>query len=368
MKKKRIFSPTRLIVAAAILAVVGVGYWFWFGQSEPETDATKLPAKLVGTAQRRDIETKLLLTGEVSPAFSVDVKSEISGRVEKVHVTTGQFVQKGDQLVTIDDNDLLTEKRSALTNIEGAKLDVEKKQGNYDRAKALFDEKLISKEVYENLHSDLLISKNSLTKSESSLQSVEDKLSKTRILAPADGTVLAINVNEGQVVVGATSVNAGVILMQFADLNRLNIDTHVNQMDVGKIKVGDILRVRMQGEDSRPLKARVEFIAPVATVKNNIKGFAVESQIEDLDERLRPGMSVSMELAMASSKATVSVPIGAVFTEDDHKYVYVRRGESTERRLVEIGLTNFSFAEIKSGLDEGEEVLLVAPRNTPKKS
>ena len=366
--KRRIFSPARLIVAAVILAAAGGGAWFWFGRTDADGDRSKLPAKLVETAQRRDLESKLVLTGEVSPAFSVDIKSEISGRVEKIHVITGQLVQKGEPLVTIDDNDLLTEKRSALTNIEGAKLDVEKKQGNYDRARALFEEKLISKEVYENLHSDWLIAKNSLTKAESSLQAVEDKLSKTRILAPADGTVLAINVNEGQVVVGATSVNAGIILMQFADLNRLNIDTHVNQMDVGKIKVGDYLRVRMQGDDAKPLRARVEFIAPVATVKNNIKGFAVESLIEDLDERLRPGMSVSMELSMASAKAALSVPIGAVFTEDDHKVVYVRRGESTERRAVQIGLTNFSFAEIKSGLDEGEEVLLVAPKNVPKKS
>ncbi|HEY5791857.1 MAG TPA: hypothetical protein VIS74_01070, partial [Chthoniobacterales bacterium] len=141
-----------------------------------------------------------------------------------------------------------------------------------------------------------------------------------------------------------------------------------NQMDVGKIKVGDYLQVKMQGAAERPLKARVVFIAPVATVKNNIKGFAVESVIEELDDRLRPGMSVSMELSVARAKDTLAVPIGAVFTEDEHKYVYVRRGESTERRQVEIGLTNFSFAEVKSGLNEGEEVLLVAPRNAPKKS
>lgn len=365
--KKRFFSPLKITAVLVILSIGG-GIWYWTSGSSSKTDVENLPENLVDTVKRRDIETKLQLTGEVSPAFSVDIKSEISGRVKIIHVTTGQFVQKGDPLATIDDNDLLTEKRSANTNIDGAKLDVEKKQGNYDRAKALFDEKLISKEVYENLHSDLLISQNSLTKSQSSLQVVEDKLSKTRILAPADGTVLAINVNEGQVVVGATSVNAGVILMQFADLNRLNIDTHVNQMDVNKIKVDDVLRVKMQGEEDKFLSAKVAFIAPVATVKNNIKGFAVESVIDGKDERLRPGMSVSMELSMATAKNSISVPIGAVFTEDDRKYVYVRHGEATERREVKIGLSNFSFAEVKSGVDEGEEVMLVSPRNSIKKS
>ncbi|HEY5791768.1 MAG TPA: efflux RND transporter periplasmic adaptor subunit, partial [Chthoniobacterales bacterium] len=191
--KTRWFTPKRLILAAAVLAAAAGG-WAWKAGDDSRR-AAELPDELVETARRRDIETKLILTGEVSPAFSVDVKSEISGRVEKIDVDTGQSVHKGNSLVTIDDKDLLTEKKSALTNIEGAKLDVEKKRGNYTRAKALFDEKLISKEVYENLHSDFLIAGNSLTKSEASLQAVEDKLSKTRILAPADGTVLAINVS-----------------------------------------------------------------------------------------------------------------------------------------------------------------------------
>lgn len=354
------------LIALLLIGSGAAGYFVW-NKKQEEAKRSQLPASLIATADKRDIESRLPLTGDVAPAFSVEVKSEISGRIESIHVNTGETVSRGGPLITIDDKDLLTEKSAALTEIDGARIEVEKRKGNYERAKALFEEKLISKEVYANLEADWRIAENNLIKAHSRLQTVEDRLSKTRILAPADGTVLTVNVNEGQVVVGATSVNAGTVLLTFADLSRLEINTHINQMDIGKIKVGDVLKVKVQGADVPLIPARVTFIAPVATVKNNIKGFAVEAVIEEKHEALRPGMSVSMHLPLGKADDAVSVPIAAVFADDDgEKYVYVRQGNRNERRSVTLGVTNFSFAEIKSGLKPGEEILLVEPKNLPE--
>jgi RND family efflux transporter MFP subunit len=360
-----------LIWAVGGLALVGgTGYGLWaFQEARAQKEKEEIPANLIAKAARRNIETRLLLTGEVAPAFSVEVKSEINGRVEVIHVRTGETVKRGDPLLTIDDTDLLTEKSAAQTEIEGAQLEVDKRRGNFERAKALFEEKLISKEVFANLEADLRISENNLVKSEARLQSVEDRLSKTRIVAPADGSVLNINVNEGQVVAGANNVNSGVILMNFADLSRLTIQTHVNQMDLSKVKVGDNLQIRMPPPDEDSITAKIEFIAPIATVRNNIKGFAVEAIISHPDERLRPGMSVSLTLPLGSASGAVAVPVSAVFREDDgHRYVYVRRGGTTERRSVVVGISNFSHAEILEGLEEGEEILLAPPRNLTEQS
>jgi RND family efflux transporter MFP subunit len=343
-----------------VLAVAGGGVWFVF-KGDGSANDKDIPENLITTAKLRDIETKLLLTGEIAPGFMVDIKSEISGRVKEIHARTGSFVDRGTPLLTIDDVELLTERKAAETEVRGAELEVEKRRGNFERAKALFEEKLISKEVFANLESDLLIAENSLVRSLSRLQTVDDKLNQTRILAPASGTVLNIMVNEGQVVVGATSVNSGTVLMSFADLGRLVVDTHVNQMDIGKINIGDSIKILMQGEEGKAIPARVEFVAPVATVRNNIKGFAVQAVVEELDPGLRPGMSLSLEVPIAKSKKTVSVPISAVFTEQDEKVVYVRSGAGTQRRPVRIGVSNFSFAEVLEGLNEGEEILLVQP-------
>jgi RND family efflux transporter MFP subunit len=363
--KKKGLPWVYLLVA---VAVVGGGAWFALG-GRPSADAKEdVPASLLATAERRDLSSKLLLSGEVQPASEQAVKPEVGGKVKEIAVHVGQSVKKGDLLVVIDDTDLLTEKRSAETAIEGAQLAADKNRGNYERAKELFDEKLISKEVYANLKADLDISENALLKSKSQLQTVEDKLAKTRIVAPFDGTVLDIKVTEGLVVTAAASVNSGTELMTFADLGRLLVVTNVNQMDVGKLTNGAEAAVNMQGDDANAVKARIEFVAPLATVKNNIKGFEVQALIEDAHSPLKPGMSVSMTVPVGAAKRAISVPISAVFKQDSDRVVYVRKGDKTERRKVSVGLTTMSYAEIKNGLNEGEEILLVEPTALAAKS
>jgi len=347
-----------VIVTVGLAAAMGIAWWVgWLHIPEPKPE----DAAATATATRDAVESTLVLSGEVTPAFQVEVRPEVGGKVKKIHVAAGQQVSNGDLLVTIDDTDLLNEKASAETEIEGARIAVEKTRGNYDRANALFKEKLISKEVFANLDADLRISENSLEKAERKLQTVNDRLSKTRVLAPGAGTILDINVNEGQVVVGAASVNSGTMLLLFADLTRLLINAHVNQLDASRLLVGQEMAIRFADEESIGLNARIEFIAPVATVKNNIKGFEVQALIGKNDGKLKPGMSVSMDVPVGRADGVVTVPISAVFKEKDDKVVYVRKGVEIERRKVAVGLTDMSRAEIKSGLEEGEEILLVEP-------
>ncbi len=350
---KKIIAIFCVVVAGAALAV----WQGWIPLRSSPSEAETAPS---ATATREAVESKLMLSGEVTPAFQVEVKAEVGGKVKTIHVVPGQKVAKGDLLVTIDDTDLLNEKASVETEIEGARLSVDKNRGNYERARALFEQKLISKEVFSNLEADFLISENSLEKSERRLQSVVDRLSKTRILSPGDGTILDVAINEGQVVVAAASVNSGTTLMLFADVSRLLIDTHVNQMDAASLSVGREMTLRY-GNSEDAVTATIEFIAPIATVKNNIKGFQVQAAIQNNNGRLKPGMSVSMDVPVGRADGVVTVPVSAIFKEKDSKVVYVRKGGHIEKRQVSVGLTDLSKAEIKSGLDEGEEILLVVP-------
>jgi len=357
----------RIIVVLLVLAGAGAGAAYYF-ELLPGGGSDDAMEGLVETVQRRDIKSEITLTGEIVPAVQVEVKSEVGGKVKEIHVFAGQVVSKGDLLMVIDDTELLTEKAGAETEIEGAELLVEKNRGNYERARKLFEEKLISKEVFANLEADLAIAENTLEKAESRLQIIQDKLRKTRIESPADGTVLSVLVNEGQVVVSAASVNSGTPLLQVADLSRLLINSHVNQMDAPKVDVGSEMQIRRRPGQS-PALARVEFVAPLATVKNNIKGFELQALIQTQDTELKPGMSVAMQVPVARSNDALAVPVGAVFRDNDEEIVYVRNGNQTEKRKVRLGITNYSYAEVVDGLAEGEEVLLVRPTSlTAKKS
>ncbi|GAB4167122.1 MAG: macrolide transporter subunit MacA [Terrimicrobiaceae bacterium] len=357
----------KLIAIILLLAAISYGAHLadWFPGGKPGRDVEEDPTAEV---ELRDIEHRLLLTGEVVPAFQVQIKSEVGGKVKEIRVRPGDSVKKGDILAVIDDTDILTDKAAAQTEIEGAQLSVEKNRGNYLRAKALFEEKLISKEVYDNLRADYALSENSLEKARARMQTVEDRLSKTLIVAPADGTVLDVQVNVGQVVVAAASVNAGTVLMEFADLSTLLINSHVNQVDAPLLKPGQSLEVSISGADSATVPAQIEFLAPLATIKNNIKGFQLEALILENDGRLKPGMSVTMQVPVAKAPGAVTVPVSAIFRHDKQTFVYVRKGGVTEQRKVEVGISDLGYAEIRSGLSEGEEILLFEPKTVTKKS
>lgn len=350
-----------ILVAAVVL--LGGGLWFAYSKKHPAGPVDNgIPERFIAKVERRDIDMAVEISGDVAPAFQLDVRPEVGGKIKALHVIAGQQVKEGDTLVEIDDRDLLTEKASAVTEIEGATLTVDKTRRNFERSKELFAAKLISQEVYDNLETDVAVAENGLVRAERKHQVVEDKLRKTTLVAPAGGTVLSVTVIEGQVVSAAASVNSGTSLMMIADLSRLLVETHVNQVDVAQIEIDQAVNLKAESLRGVEMEARISFVAPIASVKNNIKGFQVKAMIERPDPGLRPGMTVNMTIPISSAQEAVSVPIGAVFKgENDAKIVYVRNGDNTEKREVKIGATNLDFAEIKSGIKVGEAVLLIEP-------
>lgn len=316
----------------------------------------------VAQAERRDIREEIRLSGDIAPAFQVEIKPEVGGKLREVLTETGRQVAQGELLFVIDDSDLQIERASAQVEIDGARVSVEKLAGNLGRARELFEAKLISKEVYENLDADHRLSENALQRAQRRLETVDDRIAKTRVPAPADGTILSVPVIAGQVVVPAVSVNAGTTLATLADLSSLIVDAHVNQLDIGKVKLGDGVEVLGGADDSISTTAKINFIAPLATTKNNVKGFTVQAVLAGDTSGFRPGMTVAVRLPVATATNAISVPLGAVFEARQGRVVYVPREDGTaEPRPVEVGATDLFHAEIRSGLQEGESVLLQRP-------
>jgi RND family efflux transporter MFP subunit len=346
-----------------LLTALGAGGWYFVKQKHPSSgDDAEISDRFLTKAEKRDIDFSVEVSGDIAPAFQLEVKSEVGGKINSLHVEAGDTVKEGDVLVEIDDRDLLTEKQSVMTEIDGARLSVDKAQRNFQRAKDLFDAKLISREIYDNLSSEFDLSQNAYVRAERKLQLVEDKLRKTKVIAPMDGTVLTLPVIEGQVVIAAASVNNGTSLMTLANLSKLLVETHVNQVDVAKLAVNQQVQLHAESLKDVDMEAKISFIAPVATVKNSIKGFQVQALIDNPNPRLRPGMSVNMSIPIAKANDAVSVPISAVFKgEGNKRVVYVRTGDSTQRREVKVGVTNIDYAQIINGVNEGETILLIEP-------
>jgi RND family efflux transporter MFP subunit len=360
----------KLFVLLTLAALAGGGWYFFKDKLTNGKKEAEVADNLTAIAEKRDLDFSVEISGDVTPAFQLDVKPEVGGKLKALHVMPGQTVKEGELLVEIDDTDLLSEKNSAETEIEGARLSAEKVKKNFQRSRELHEQKLISREVFDNLSAEYQIAENGLVKAQRKLQLVTDKLAKTKVTAPTEGTVLTVPVIEGQVVIAAASVNSGTTLMTIANLTKLLVETHINQVDVAKLELNQDVKLRAESLKDLELEAAISFIAPVATIKNSVKGFQVQALIEKPSARLRPGMTVNMSIPIATAQDAISVPISAVFRgEGKKKVIYVRNGESTEQREVKIGVTNTDHAQVIKGVEAGEEVLLVEPgRPQQKKS
>jgi RND family efflux transporter MFP subunit len=358
-------------VTILLVALAAAGAWkAWPEKVSAQSKDAATGERQTARVEKRNISSSVELSGDVTPASQLEVKAEVGGKLKALHVEPGQSVNAGDLLVEIDDRELLTEKESILTEIDGAKLTVDRARKNYERGKDLAESKLISREVFDNLSSEFAISENGLVRAERKLQILEDKLLKTKVVAPAEGTVLTVPVIEGQVVIAAASVNSGTTLMTIADLSRLVVETHINQVDVAKLELNQKVKLRAESLRDLEMEATISFIAPGATAKNQVKGFQVQARIDKPNPRLRPGMTVNMTIPIARADDAVSVPITAIFKgENNARVVYVRNGTATEKREVKVGVSNIDHAQILNGVAEGEELLLVEPdRGASKRS
>ncbi len=358
----------KLLLTLAAFAVIGGGVYYGKDKIFSHKSDQDVSDKFMARAEKRDIDFSVEISGDVMPAIQLDVKAEVGGKVKKLHVLPGQTVKKGDLLAEIDDSVLLTDKDGALTEIEGAKLAMEKAKKNYERSRDLFEQKLVSREVFDNMTSEFEISSNGLSKAQKKLQQVEDQLHFARVVAPRDGTVLTVPVVEGQVIIAAASVNSGTTLMTIADLRKLLVQTHINQVDVARLELSQPVKLRAESLKDLEMEATISFIAPVATITNNVKGFDVQALIDKPSTRLRPGMTVNMTVPISHADDALSVPISAVFKgEGNKKVVYVRKGDTTEKREVKIGVSNIEHAQILQGVSEGEEIMLIEPEKAGQK-
>jgi RND family efflux transporter MFP subunit len=319
-------------------------------------------------ATNRNIRFSVTAAGDISPRDQVSVRPEVNGRIAQLAVDIGDTVPKNTLLFSLDDRDLQIERESQEKETERAKLQLDQAERNYLRARELREAQLIAEELYEQSKTDYQLAKNALERSEKTLDLVKDRIRKTRILAPFDCTVLTRPVSVGQAVSGSGGFNSGTEVLTIADLNEMVINAHINQADVTRLTVDQEVEVEVEAVPGLQVVGTVERVAPQATIKNNIKGFATRILLRNVDKAIRPGMTANIRIPVASADDVVSVPLAAVFTEIDpdtgarDRYVYVRHGKEYERRPVQVGVSDLFHAEIQTGVRAGEAVALEVPQ------
>lgn len=358
-------SILRLVIVAGILGAAGWGGRTLWKQIGPGLFGTKREAKIPTAAVKvANIAEEIVAVGRLRAVFSTELRAEISGRITKISVIDGEAVKRDQEILRLDQQDILTQLQESDRNIEASKLKVARAKREFERQKDLKTRELITAKDFEETRTTLSLTENDAAVYDARAANLRDKLAKTVIRAPHDGTLLLRDLTEGQLVTSAAATNGGTLLGEVADLSALMVRTNINEIDVARLKVTDVARVRVDSLRNMMLNGEIKRIATVATesLGDRTRVFPVDVVVDETDPRLRPGMSATVMFTLAHVENVPAVPLSAVFSNADSvRYVFVNQGETFEVRGIDIGLVDTRRVQIISGLSNGELVALMRP-------
>ena len=367
-------------VIPVVIVLVVAGYMATRGGGNAEAQSGGNGDEVIlggrtGTCELGEINVLLTEVGEIQPETMVMVKSKVSGKIRSLHVEEGATVLRGQLLAKVEPD--MAQARTVANLKSGygrAKVSAERARQDYERdlelheAGHISDEELrLSKDDYDIAQIEYRSALEQMELAEEDGVSMDLEAESQEILnivSPASGSVILVDVEEGEIVTsGAVSYTSGTTIMTVADLSKMQIRAGVNEVDVGKIRLGQEVVIDVDAYPNVKYSGLITHIAPAARDEQGVKIFDVEIDIIDSDERLRPGMTANIEIQGDHKTDILTVPVEAVFKKQGRYVAYVFDGSENEpvEREVVTGISNISSVEIMEGLEEGETVTLYDP-------
>jgi macrolide-specific efflux system membrane fusion protein len=355
----------RVAFAVAFLAALGWGGRLVWRQIGPGLFGNKREEIVpISRVRLATISEEIVTVGRVRAVFSTELRSEINGRIIKLLALDGQKVTRQQEILRLDQQDLLTQLQEAERNTEAARLRLERAKRDFARLAELDQRKLTTSKELEDSRTTRALAETDAAISEARAANLRDRLGKTIIGAPHDGTLLLRDLTEGQVITGVGAQSGGTLLGEVADLTALMVRTNINEIDVARLHLDDRARVRIDPLGNVILDGQVRRIATSAleNAQDRTRVFPVDVILQTPEPRLRPGMSATITFTLSRAENTPTVLLSAVFSTSDYgRYVFVRTPEGFSVRPVETGIADTRRVQVLSGLKEGEEVALSRP-------
>lgn len=267
---------------------------------------------------RKDITVSAEAAGAIEPILVVDVKSRASGTILAMRAQTGDHVRRGDTLVLVDRRDPTNTLNQAEADLEVATAELTNATSAKQRADQMFQQQLVSQQEYEAAQLTFANARAKKVRAEAAVQTARDALDDTNVRAPVEGTIIAKNVEVGNVIASATrDVSGGVVLLKMANLQEVQVRTLVDETDIGKIQPGLAARVTVDAYPNQPFQGTVLKIEPQSTTNQNVTMFPVLIRIANDDERLKPGMNASVQIQVAARQNVLAIPNAALRTQRD---------------------------------------------------
>lgn len=312
----------------------------------------------------RDIITQ---TGVVSPIVKIELKSEASGKIEKIFVKEGQEVSKGDTILIIDPYRLTTQKEKLELSIRKSKLLYKAADRDLKNALELVATGSIASKKIQDLEMSRDLQEIDLKQQKLELDDIIDQLGKTIIRSPIHGVLTSLLVKEGEIAVSATGgLSAGTSIGTIADIRKLEVITNIGEIDYVHLSKGQNVVIKPEAIEGSDTKGTIDFIALSAKKDGNsdLSRFEVRVLIDSIIKGIAPGINVSVDFVVLDKKNIVSVPYHFVKRIGKESFVTKKIGDKRQQIKIVTGITDYKFFEVISGIHEGEEIVYI-PEQPP---
>jgi HlyD family secretion protein len=297
--KKRI-----AIIGSAILIVCTV-IWLLSGAKEKNQEKYTLVK-----VERGDLEAVVSSTGTLSAVTTVQVGTQVSGRIAKLYTDFNQAVKKGQLLAMLDTSSLLMNVSEAESAYIRSKAQLKQSRQDLDRMQYLFKENIKTKNDLEQAQVNFELAQATLKSEQSSLERTRINLSYASIYAPIDGIVIARNIDVGQTV--AASFSSPTLFLIANDLSKMQILANVDEGDIGQIKEGQNVRFTVQAQSDKKFSGQVSQIRLESTTLNNVVNYTVVINVNNDEELLLPGMTATIDFLVGQAKNALRVANAAL--------------------------------------------------------
>ncbi len=307
----------KILIVLAIVLILGAGTFFGYRAYKTKNQAPEYKTENV---TRGSIIAQVIATGTVNPVTLVPVGSQVSGTIKKLYADFNSVVRKGQVIAQIDPalfQAKVDQGEADLKNIqaqlENQKTSLADNLKTLNRYKALFKDQLVSQNDLDQaqLKYDLSIAQGKtiqaqIESAKANLSTAKINLRYTTILSPVNGTVVARNVDVGQTV--AASLQAPTLFTIAQDLTKMQVDTNVDEADIGKVKVGQEATFTVDAFPTEPFSAKLFQIRNAPTTVQNVVTYDVVLNVDNPDMKLKPGMTANVTIITEKREDVLMVP------------------------------------------------------------
>lgn len=384
-RKFMIFGAFAVIVGGAVAAKVAVG----------SDDSTEVRIETVG---RRDLVATVTASGQIAPKTSVDIASDITGRIISIPVEEGDLVQRGQLLLRIDPTQFEAGKASAEAAVSSMRAQALQATVNREQARRTLDRTLQLKQTDPNLVADEQLEtaqqnfdvaeaiaqsqEFQVRQAEASLRQREEELSKTILRAPMAGKITRMAVEEGEVALASTFSRETGLLMTIADLSVIQVDVRVDETDVVRLQLGDSAEITIDAFADTTFVGRVTKVSQSAIQSASASSgntgdravdYDVEITLDNPPPDIRPDLSATSKIITDTRGQALSIPIIALTVREhrpmatenttrdtsmvESEGVFVVSSGVADFRPVKVGIAGEEHFEVLSGLLEGDSIV-----------